>query len=310
MDNRVKALITPSELISRYVTPYLRGLIALELHKMGLSQPRIATLLGVSQPMVAKYLKLGELYMLSKLSQAGLSREEVEVVARTVALRLLEDRVEALATLAMVELSLMTRGVLCNLYSKKTKLPEACRILKVHLELGDPFVAEVERAFKELESIRGISDIIPEVGANIVVAKPGASSHLDIVGFPGRIVRVDREVVAVGKPIYGGSKFMARLLLEIQRRWGGVRAMISLRWSKELLEALEKLGMEVCSVGPFTNINRYWVELSSYLDKCVKQPRVINDLGGPGIEPIIYILGSSALELVGIVRLVIKRLEL
>jgi predicted fused transcriptional regulator/phosphomethylpyrimidine kinase len=130
------------------------------------------------------------------------------------------------------------------------------------------------------------------------------------VGFPGRIVRVDREVVAVGKPIYGGSKFMARLLLEIQRRWGGVRAMISLRWSKELLEALGKLGMEVCSVGPFTNINRYWAELPSYLDKCVKQPRVISDLGGPGIEPIIYILGSSALELVGIVRLVMERLEL
>ena len=303
-------MLTPSELTARYVTPYLRGLIAVELSERGLSQPRIASLLNVSQPMVAKYLKLGRGYMLSKLSQAGLSREESEVIARTVALRLLEDRVEALATLAVAELSLLTRGVLCRLYSKKTGLPEACRILRVHLELGDPLVMEVERAFKELSSIRGVSDLIPEVGANIVVAKQGASSYMDVVGFPGRIVSVDKEIVAVGKPIYGGSKFMARLLLEVQKRWEGVRAMIALRWSRELLEALRGLDMEICTVGPFTSIERYWVELQSHLDRCTRPPKVINDVGGPGIEPIIYILGSSAIELVGVARLVAERLQL
>lgn len=303
-------MITPSELMARHVTPYLRGLIALELSQMGLSQPRIASLLGVSQPMIAKYLKLGRSYMLSKLSQAGLGREEAEVIARVVALRLLEDRLEALTTLAVVEFSLMVRGVICNLYSRKTGLPDACRVIRAYLELGDPLVAEVERAFKELSSIRGVSELIPEVGANIVVARPGARSYLDVVGFPGRIVKVDREVVAVGKPVYGGSKFMARLLLEVQRRWGDVRAMISLRWSEDLLEALKGMGLEVCTVGPFTGIQRYWEELPSYLDRCTERPRVISDLGGPGIEPIIYILGSSALELVGLVKAVVERLEL
>ncbi len=303
-------MLTPSELIARYVIPYLRGLIAIELSEMGLSQPKIASLLGVSQPMVAKYLKLGRSYMLSKLSQAGLGKEEVEVTARSIALRLVEDKVEALTTLAVVELSLLTRGALCNLYSRKTRLPEACRVLKVYLEPGDPLIAEVERAFRELASIRGISELIPEVGANIVVAKPGASSYLDVVGFPGRIVKVDREVVAVGKPTYGGSKFMARLLLEVQKRWESVRAMIAAKWRKDILRALEELEVGICSVGPFTNIDRYWEELPSHLNRCTGQPKAISDLGGPGIEPIIYILGSSALELVGIVKAVVERLEL
>ncbi len=302
-------MLTPSELVARYVTPYLRGLIALELSERGLSQPRIAILLGVSQPMVAKYLRLGRDYMLSRLSQAGLGSEEAELIARSIALRILEDKVEALTTLALVELSLMMKGVLCNLYIKKTKLPEACRILRVHVELEDPLIAEVEKAYRELASIRRISKIIPEVGANIVVARPKASNYMEIVGFPGRIVKVDEGIVAVGKPIYGGSKFMARLLLEISRRWENVRAMISLKWSKEFLEVLERLGMEICSVGPFTSIDRYWEELFSYLGKCVRQPRVINDLGGPGMEPIIYILGSSALELVGVIRVLMETLE-
>jgi len=295
--------LTPSELIARHVMPYIRGLIAIELSTRGLSQPRVASLLGVSQPMVAKYLKLGRDYMLSKLSQAGLGRDEALTVAKAVASRLLEDRVEALTTLAVLELSLLSRGVLCNLYVRKTGIPEACRVLRVHLEPGDPTVAEVERAYIELSSIRGIEELVPEVGANIVAMKPGASSPMDVVGFPGRIVKVDRGVVAVGRPVYGGSRFMARLLLEASRRWGGdVRAMVSLRWSERLLGALRGAGLEVCEVGPFTSSERYWDELPHYLKNCRETARVISDLGGPGLEPIIYILGSSAIEVVGIVR--------
>jgi predicted fused transcriptional regulator/phosphomethylpyrimidine kinase len=110
--------------------------------------------------------------------------------------------------------------------------------------------------------------------------------------------------------VYGGSKFMARMLLEVQRRWGDVRAMISLRWREDLLEALKGMDLEVCTVGPFTGIQRYWEELPSYLDRCSGRPRVISDLGGPGMEPITYIIGSSALELVGLIKAVVERLEL
>lgn len=300
-------MITPSELIARYVTPYIRGLIAIELSERGVSQPRIASLLGVSQPMVAKYLRLGRSYMLSRLSQAGLSEEEALTIARSIALRVLEDKLEALTTLAVVELSILARGIPCNLYVKKTGLTEACRILRIHLEPADPVIVEVERAFLELASIRGVEELIPEVGANIVALKPGAKSHLDVVGFPGRIVKLDRGIVAVGKPVYGGSRFMARLLLEISKRWSEARAMISLKWSKEILDTLNRMNVAICNIGPFKGPESYWDELPHYLSKCPSL-RVVSDLGGPGLEPIIYIVGRSAIEVVGLVKALIAEI--
>ncbi len=295
-------LISPLEFVAKRVTPYIRGLIAIQLVEGGFSQPRVASLLGVSQPMISKYLKYGVEGLLRKLEEAGIDRSEALAIAKSLALRLVESRAETLQALAVIEFSLLARGVICNGYVKATRIPEACKVLNIYHEAGDPYIAEVEHAYREMASIKGISRLIPEVGSNIVVLRRDAKSIVEAVAFPGRIIKVNDSLTAVGRPSYGGSRFMATMVLEAARLWGKYRAAIAAKRDERLLEALKSLGLNVCEFTPKRGLEKYFEDLRRAMEAQGKPCDIIDDRGGPGIEPITYILAPSAAEAVSILR--------
>jgi len=302
-------MLTPVEFVAKHITPYIRGLAAVMLYEMGYSQPRIARLLGVSQPMVAKYISAGRSRMLEKLSEAGVSRELAEEIVRGYVRRLTAgDRFGALSFLALVELSLLAYSSVCSAYEKVVGVQGACSSVRSLSESLDPIVAEVEAAVRELTSIPGIHMFIPEVGSNVVAAREGADSIMDVVAVPGRIVKSGSQVVAVGRPTYGGSEFMAKLLLVASKRWSGIRAAVALKRCREVLKELEESGLSVCHVGPFTSPQEYFRELEEQLSK-YERCDAIDDLGGLGLEPVIYLLGSSAVALVSRVREIAEKVS-
>ena len=69
--------MTPHELVAELVVPKIRSLIASRLMEKGMSQIKIAKLLGVSQPMISKYLKESKDEALEKLSGIGISKDEI-----------------------------------------------------------------------------------------------------------------------------------------------------------------------------------------------------------------------------------------
>jgi len=56
----------------------------------------------------------------------------------------------------------------------------------------------LEEALEIIKKSPGFSNLIPEVGCNIAMAIPDASSILDVAAVSGRIVRLKNEPHAVG----------------------------------------------------------------------------------------------------------------
>jgi predicted fused transcriptional regulator/phosphomethylpyrimidine kinase len=115
---------------------------------------------------------------------------------------------------------------------------------------------------------------------NVALAPPGASTVEQVVGVPGRLVRVGTRVVAIGRPSYGGSTHTAGVALWAGRRWGFPRAAVATRYDAAIMGAAATMGLRVHEMG----------------EEPQEVPDLIVDRGGPGVEPIIYFLGRSALE--------------
>ena len=69
-------------------------------------------------------------------------------------------------------------------------------------------------ALDQIEECREFASLIPEVRSNLVYAKKGARTRDDVLAVDGRITVVQGMPRAAGKPRFGASSHMARLLIE------------------------------------------------------------------------------------------------
>lgn len=157
-----------------------------------------------------------------------------------------------------------------------------------------------------MQSVSKAYILAPEVGMNIVRAIPNASRPEDVVGFTGRIIRVSSKLVAVGEPTYGGSKHTATVLLTIRERWPNINAVVVIRYDEGFVKRFEDLSLRIAFSGPHKDVRNFFNNLRSDLSSIMKIPDVIVDLGGMGLEPVIYVLGESAVEAVRKALLVIS----
>jgi hydroxymethylpyrimidine kinase/phosphomethylpyrimidine kinase len=81
-------------------------------------------------------------------------------------------------------------------------------------------------------------DLVPEVGTNVAVAPPGASSPEDVVAVDGRLHATSRGVRAVGGPLPGASSHVARFLLGVREVDSRIAAAGNVRYSESLEAAL------------------------------------------------------------------------
>lgn len=73
---------------------------------------------------------------------------------------------------------------------------------------------------------------------------------LDVVGLNGRVIASKGRPKACGDIEYGGSRFLASVIVEAQRRDPKLRAAVVLRGGDDIAEALSKMGKVVVSLPP------------------------------------------------------------
>ena len=156
---------------------------------------------------------------------------------------------------------------------------------------GREEAAAVALAASRLLRLRGLERFVPEVGMNIAYAKPGARVEEDVAAIEGRIIRTVRGLKLCGKPAYGASRHLARVLIEAARRDPRRRAAVNLRPSPELLDALRRLGLKVVEAEargacPVAEAIAAGVEADAYFYEAA-----------PGLEPSLVIIADSPASL-------------
>ncbi len=170
--------------------------------------------------------------------------------------------------------------------------------------LGDRFLSELYATALHIASMDRFIELVPEVGSNIVYAKPDASNVEDIAAIDGRIVRTSSKARVCGKARYGASRYLAPLLLEAIRNGSGYRVAINIRGSREVLEAARRAGIKVAVVDvKGTHI----CPLAGVVGK-IKAEAYFHP-GDIGVEPLIVIFAKSLPELAAKIKSILKALR-
>ncbi|MGZ4849214.1 MAG: thiamine-phosphate synthase family protein [Halobacteriota archaeon] len=90
-----------------------------------------------------------------------------------------------------------------------------------------------------LEQCVAFAALIPEVRTNLVYAKPHAQTTEDVLAIDGRITVVNGLPKGAGKPRFGASSHMARLVLELTRSDPSIRAGINFASNPPLMQWLK-----------------------------------------------------------------------
>lgn len=157
-------------------------------------------------------------------------------------------------------------------------------------------IGEVWKAARLLVKSPQFVKLIPEVGTNIAMALPGATSRSEVVGLSGRIVRSGDGAVLTGFPELGGSEHVAHIVLTANKHDPSIRAAMNIRFSHEILQACKSLGLSMSSFNraeePRGVKTMEW-GTEQAIKKIGKIPQVIFDRGGPGKEAMIRLLGAA-----------------
>ncbi len=173
-----------------------------------------------------------------------------------------------------------------------------------------PLLADAQRyqVLRNVEEAVGIieknmaHELIPEVGCNIAMAVPNASSTWDVAAVQGRIVRLRGAPHAVGSVAFGASSHIARIVLTAMRHDASMMAAMNIRYSEETLAACENIGLKISSFSredePEGAATMEW-GVGEAIMKAGRGPDVIYDTGGVGKEAMIRLLGRDAVEVAG-----------
>jgi len=164
----------------------------------------------------------------------------------------------------------------------------------------------LRRAVELLESSMHAFRLVPEVQMNLVMALPHASNPSEVAGIPGRIVRVGERVKASSYPQFGASKHLASAILTVMQVDAGFRSIMNIRYTPHAVEVCRNIGLKTSSYDRRTEPEKVkemeggtipWGTRTA-IEKLGKVPDAIYHLGDWGKEPMITVLGRSAVEVV------------
>ena len=164
----------------------------------------------------------------------------------------------------------------------------------------------VSTAVRMVEEHPEISPYIAEVGMQIAMALPHASTRLHIAAVEGRIVKFRETLRPVGPVRFGASSHLARIILTAVNHNPTMRTALNLHYHPELVTAFEKLGfvvsrfdrkLEPPHIKAVEGGTLVW-GIEEAIKAVGKVPDVIYDLGEVGREPMIRVLGTSAVDVV------------
>ncbi|ASJ02914.1 phosphomethylpyrimidine kinase [Thermococcus profundus] len=143
---------------------------------------------------------------------------------------------------------------------------------------------------------------IAEVGTNFALA----TDFNEVFAVKGRIVRYGKTIRPVGLVELNASDHLRRALLKMREFYPEVRAVINLRYSEELVERAEKLGLKVSFYDrreepeEVKRAERGTMEwgIESAVRRLGEKPDVVYHLGDWGKEPMVLVFGGNAEEVV------------
>ena len=170
--------------------------------------------------------------------------------------------------------------------------------------------------FKAMESVRRAVELLlenqdlvlphtPEVGINVVEAIDPryARTPDDVAGVEGRLVRAGNKLVKVGEVKMGGSSHLARFILTLLKAGHEVKAAVNVKYSPELIDKALRKGFKVVFIDRRLEPSEIKRAPSGSMEWIASQipieggaPDVVYDVGDVGKEPMVRVLGASAIE--------------
>jgi hydroxymethylpyrimidine/phosphomethylpyrimidine kinase len=164
-------------------------------------------------------------------------------------------------------------------------------------------------ALDQIEACREFTFLIPEVRSNIVYAKKEASTRDDVLAVDGRITVVQGMPRAAGKPRFGASSHMARLLIELRKIDPTVRAGIDFAntphlaaWLEEYCRArgwifsiIDRRG-EPDGIKEVEGASMPWKVGEAVRAAGGRVPKIFYETGAVGKEPVSVLVGRDPLE--------------
>jgi hypothetical protein len=295
----------PSEMMVDSFLPAMRETVARLLAQEGMSQGRIAGLMGVTQASVSLYLK-SEGRASELLRRLGVPEEEGRRYASLLVEDLKKNPVYAVGTLYSIWSDLLGRGSMCeahrSLYPQLAQCDLCVRTFGGReLRPGDATV-HVAEAVKLVERSSDFARIMPEVSVNIAFAPEGARTTQDIVAVPGRIVKVRGTARSFMRPEYGASTHVAKVLLAAMAHDPAVRAAMNLRYDRRMQRALRRMKLKPVMLDEqgVKSESEMIASLRGALRDEAASVTAVVDPGGPGLEPGLYLFAQDA---VGVARL-------
>jgi predicted fused transcriptional regulator/phosphomethylpyrimidine kinase/predicted transcriptional regulator len=297
----------PCEMMVDSFLPSMRALVARRLKEDGLSQGKIASLLGLTQASVSSYLSTSAAKQSAALSSLGVKAEEGETYAALLAEDLKNNPTYAVATLYSIWNKLLGGGDACSRHRSEYPFLATCDLC---MKVFGPERGHAEGAVEHLEgalrSVEGSSlfvRVMPEVSVNVAYSPQGAKSVEDVVAIPGRIVRVRGQARSFMRPEYGASTHLAAILLEVERRHANLRAAMNLRHDERMAKALRKLHVKYLTMGrtyPADSGDKVLGALRARLSAPggAAAFEAVVDLGGEGVEPSLYLFAEDAVRVV------------
>ncbi len=301
----------PEETVVESFLPTFRFMLARELESRGLKEGRIAAMLGLSQAAVSKYHR-GK----TKKEQRFLDDAETQNAVREIADGLVNGGIsgfQVLSILLQLVRKLETRGLMCRLHEEEFPAIAGlgcnlCLVPRGGEALEEENVlSNVRAALRLLESTPGFPALIPNVGSNLAMAKKDAKDFTDVAAVPGRIYEMRGAVKIPAVPELSASRHVAGIVLAVARSNTSMRAAVNIKFSEDILKACGSIGWK--SVEIASEYEGRGTELTRKLARRKVTPEVIYHRGGFGIEPIVYIVGESAIDVVEKVRLLISNLN-
>jgi predicted fused transcriptional regulator/phosphomethylpyrimidine kinase/predicted transcriptional regulator len=287
--------------------PSMRALVARRLNRDGLSQGKIARLLGLTQASVSTYLSTSSSKQTAALSSLGVTAEEAETYAALLAEDLKNNPAYAVATLYSIWSRLIGGGHACALHRSEYPYLATCEVCtkvfgpeKGHAEGA---VEHVESALRPVEGSSLFVRVMPEISVNVAYAPEGAKSAEDVIAIPGRIVRVRGQARSFMRPEYGASTHLAAILLEVESKHPALRAAMNLRYDELMSKVLSRLRVKQLTMGrsyPGGSQDKVLGALRARLHAPggAGEFEAVVDLGGEGVEPSLYLFAEDAVKVV------------
>ena len=162
----------------------------------------------------------------------------------------------------------------------------------------------VSKAVAMLEESDAFHRLVPELQVNIGMSLPYPQDISDIVGVPGRMVKIDTRVKASSCPRFGGSKHVAEAILAANELDPTMRAAMNIKHTAETLEACRGVGLKVSSYDRREEPEEVKMTEGGTIPwgtrvairKLGSTPDIIYHDGDWGKEPMIEILGIDAVD--------------